>query len=75
MSTSEFSNSNIDVIQFIRLLRLAFYYSQSVVASLGGAGGGADRPRWYSSGGDTRKKENIFVGKFTKNSGQTRFDR
>ena len=37
-------------------------------------GGGADRPGWHPPRGDTRRINN-FVGKFTKNSGQTRSDR
>ena len=43
------------------------------VASLG-KGREADRPGWHPPGGDTRRK-NLFVCKFTKNSGETRSDR
>ena len=47
-------------------------YQWKSVASLGG--GGRTAPGDTLQGGDTRRKK-IFVGKFTKNSGDTRSDR
>jgi len=43
------------------------------VASLGSAGGGL--PRMTPSRGVTPEGKKFFVGKFTKNSGETRSDR
>jgi len=51
--------------------------SSETVASLGWARGRtrAYRPGWHPPGGWHPSEKNIFVGEFTKNSGQTRSNR
>ena len=60
---------NCDVLALLHLT-----HDQSV-ASLGGGVRGGGPPRVTPSRGVTPERKKIFVGKFTKNSGETRSDR